>query len=301
MASTEVTISAGQGLSRQISEVARLLETHKEATISAINLAIPSAVNLVELVKHKIKGLHQVNKFERVPDSNKTRVVIKLSLKALDSSEKGYQAPIPDSQVTETPLKEMKLPPRTESRRPAPRGTRRGGFSSSRGVRSRGRPMRGGGRAPRSTRPGEPEASKYVRAPKQSSEANAQPNEVLINAKGRVREFVKAALLNFKKSNMKTVVLKASGTTIPKAVAAAEQIKTYEPGLHQINCIQKRVVKDVFKPIEEGLDDVVIERNLEGVEITLSKDLLDTKNPGFQPPISSDKVQDISVEDVLKF
>ena len=84
MASKEVTVSSTQGLTRVVSEVVTLLETDGEATITAINMAIPSAVNLVELIKHRIKGIYQHNSFERVKDSMKTRVVFKLSLRPLD-------------------------------------------------------------------------------------------------------------------------------------------------------------------------------------------------------------------------
>ena len=96
---SEVTVSSTQGLTRVVSEVVALLESQKEAKITAINMAIPSAVNLVELLKHRVKGLYQQNSFEKVPVSNKTRVIFLLSLKPLDANHNGYQAPLPDSEV----------------------------------------------------------------------------------------------------------------------------------------------------------------------------------------------------------
>ncbi|OMJ68778.1 hypothetical protein SteCoe_33681 [Stentor coeruleus] len=117
MASNEVMVAQHQGIGQKITQVAILLETQREATITAINLAIPSAINLVEMVKHRVKGLYQINTFERVADSKKTRLIIKLSFNPLDPTNKGYQAPIPEDQVNEKSLEELKkplYPPRTQ-------------------------------------------------------------------------------------------------------------------------------------------------------------------------------------------
>ena len=43
---------------------------------------------------------------------------------------------------------------------------------------------------------------------------------------------VKEGLLKIKEDNLNTLVIKGSGTTIPKAVRVAEEIKKYEIGLH---------------------------------------------------------------------
>lgn len=95
------------GISRAVS----LLETHQEVTLSAINSAIPTAIHIAEFLKHRVKNLFQENKFERVDDSNKTRVSIHLSLKPLKVDEKGYQAPIPAAEVTEKSYAELKKLP----------------------------------------------------------------------------------------------------------------------------------------------------------------------------------------------
>ena len=111
MSTTEVTVSKTQTLAFKISKAAELLETNQEVIITAINSAISSAVNLAEVLKHRIKGLHQINKFEKVAESNKTRVIIKLMFNDSQNSETGYQAPIPESEVQEKSLAEMKKLP----------------------------------------------------------------------------------------------------------------------------------------------------------------------------------------------
>ena len=121
MASEEVMVAQNQGIGQKITQVAILLQTQKEAVITAINLAIPAAINLVELIKHRVKGLYQVNTFEKVQDSNKTRLKIRLSFEPLDSADKGYQAPIPFDQVQEKTLDELKKAPvrTSDDNRPA--------------------------------------------------------------------------------------------------------------------------------------------------------------------------------------
>lgn len=111
MAGSEVTVSQSQGLTYNIIQAAELLESQGSVTITAINSAISSAITLAEMLKHKVKGLHQLNAFERLPETTKTKVVIKLSYKAFFNAEKGYQLPIPESEVQEKPLAELKKPP----------------------------------------------------------------------------------------------------------------------------------------------------------------------------------------------
>lgn len=111
MASEEVMVAQNQGIGQKITQVAILLQTQKEATITAINLAIPAAINLVEMLKHRVKGLYQINSFERVENSMKTRLKIKLSFNPLNVADKGYQAPVPEDQVTEKSLDDLKKPP----------------------------------------------------------------------------------------------------------------------------------------------------------------------------------------------
>ena len=386
MSGKEVTVSSTQGLTRVVSEVVTLLETQKEATITAINMAIPSAVSLVELIKHKVKGIYQQNSFERLKDSTKTKVIFKLSLNPLDSTHSGYQPPISESEVQEKSFAEMKKPPvpssnfrkpeggekrdvdesknefyrnkprsawgssrgrssrgRTDrpegSEKPVEKSTtegetkpynsesyrgrgenrgrdfrsRRGrGFRGSRvprgGPRGRGRfgqrgGFRGGDRGPRQdnehNQRREPGMEKYELV-RNREELKKKENEIFVSNAANPILGIKEGLLIFKKNVSNTVVIKASGQALPKAVRVAEEIKRKEPGLHQQNSFQKRVIKDVYKPLEEGLQEVIRDRTIEGIEIVLSKEPLDTKHSGYQPPIAADLVTDLTVEQVEK-
>merc|ERR1712187_560986 len=87
-------------------------------TITGTGNAITKAVTLAEVVKRRFKGLHQVaslstteivDEYEPIEEGldkvTETRTLscieIKLSTDALDASDKGYQAPIPESEVTD--------------------------------------------------------------------------------------------------------------------------------------------------------------------------------------------------------
>ena len=342
-----MTVSSTQGISRAITEVAALLETHKAATITAINLAIPSAVNLVEMMKHRVKGLYQQNYFEKVADSNKTRVVFKLSLIPLDSTHSGYQPPILESEVTEKTFEEMKKPPppsafarRAEnpgesekdaqgeshfrgrvrgrrSRRSSRAGARgergerteRGGRSDRpyevrEGEEGQRRGGRGGarrGRRPRGERTSRPEPGmeKYQLV-KNREETKRQDNEIYVSTRINPILSVKDGLLLFKKKGLTSIVIKGSGGAVAKALQVAEEIREKEHGLHQQTTNEKRVVKDIYRPTEEGLSDVVKERTIDGVQIVLSKSAGDVKHAGYLPPLAADKVRNLTVEQVEK-
>ena len=84
--------------------------------IKGVSNAVESAVKLAELIKHRVKGLHQINKITNITIDDEyepleegldhlkfTRIVtmleIKLSKTPLDRGDIGYQAPIPEDQV----------------------------------------------------------------------------------------------------------------------------------------------------------------------------------------------------------
>lgn len=152
MSGLEVAVSRSQTLAFKVVKAAELLESHQEVYITAINSAISSAIYLVELLKHRVKGLHQDNKFERVENTNRTRLVIRLSLKELSSSSEGYQKPIPESDVQEKSFTELKKLPweGAEKREDGNAETRGRGRGRGRGRwGGRGRWVDRGGRGPR--------------------------------------------------------------------------------------------------------------------------------------------------------
>jgi len=131
-------------------------------------------------------------------------------------------------------------------------------------------------------------------------ETSRQKHEIFVSGTANPIFAIKDGLKLFKKDGLQTIVIKGSGVALSKAVRVAEEIKRKEPGLHQINAFSKKVVQDRYRPLEEGLDEVVKDRTLEGLEITLSKNQLDKNHSGYQAPLPSDKVKNLTLDEVEK-
>merc|ERR1719159_1872004 len=123
---TEIRVTAVGSVSAYVSRAGTVFNELKkpQVTITASGNAISKAVTLAEVVKRRIKGLHQitnissidiVDEYEPIEEGldnvTETRTMscieIKLSKDALDTSDKGYQAPLDESEVTEVEPEEM--------------------------------------------------------------------------------------------------------------------------------------------------------------------------------------------------
>lgn len=118
----EIRVKRKVGIGRYLKRAYDLL-TDKENSnptiiIKGVSNAVESAVKLAELIKHRVKGLHQLNKISNITIDDEyepleegldhlkfTRIVtmleIKLSLTAPDKKDLGYQPPIDESEVQE--------------------------------------------------------------------------------------------------------------------------------------------------------------------------------------------------------
>lgn len=72
---------------------------------------------------------------------------------------------------------------------------------------------------------------------------------------------------------------------------AAEIIKRRVADIHQVTEISSLTIVDVWEPKEEGLDVVEQQRRVSVIQITLSKEPLDTSHIGYQPPLPADQVR----------
>lgn len=84
----EIRVSNSGGFGPLITRAAESLEKNNSVTMSGVNFAISRAVDLSEMLKHKIKGLNQVNTIESLEDQ--TKFSITLSYSASNTSSKGY-------------------------------------------------------------------------------------------------------------------------------------------------------------------------------------------------------------------
>lgn len=70
----------------------------------------------------------------------------------------------------------------------------------------------------------------------------------------------------------------------------AEILKRRVPGIHQITETSSITIVDVWEPKEDGLDTLETQRRVSVINITLSKEPLDTHHIGYQPPLPEDQV-----------
>merc|ERR1712050_724007 len=141
---------------------------------------------------------------------------------------------------------------------------------------------------------------KYRKVAKPKDTSDKADDEIRVTAVGSVSAYVSRAATVYNELNKPKVVIKASGNALTKAVTAAEVIKRRFKGLHQVTALGTVEIVDEYEPLEEGLDKVTDTRNVSTIEITLSKDALDTSNKGYQAPIDQSLVKELDSEEMMK-
>ncbi|GAB5360009.1 hypothetical protein AAMO2058_000590600 [Amorphochlora amoebiformis] len=144
----------------------------------------------------------------------------------------------------------------------------------------------------------------YRRVETKKPEIEIKDDEIRLTAQGRQsRHYVNYALKklgHYKKTigegeeskeeekvegkPLRSIRFRAMGQAINATVIVAEVVKRLVPGLHQITSLSSSEITDVYEPLVEGLRTVVVKRRVPSIEITLSKDPLDTTDVGYQPP-----------------
>jgi DNA-binding protein len=119
-------------------------------------------------------------------------------------------------------------------------------------------------------------------------------NEIRVKRKVGIGRYLKRANDLFAEEGNNQVVIKGVSNAVESAVKLAELIKHRIAGLHQTNKISHITILDEYEPLEEGLDHLKFTRIVTMLEITLSKQPLDTKDIGYQPPIDESLVQPFS-------
>lgn len=115
-------------------------------------------------------------------------------------------------------------------------------------------------------------------------------DEIRVTTIGRMPNYMAYASTLITEQKMRQLTIKASGGAIRHAITLAEELKRRYKGLHQLNKCGITTVTQVYEPIEEGLDQLSEERTVAFLEIKLSFDQLDEKDPGYQMPLSEDLV-----------
>lgn len=83
---------------------------------------------------------------------------------------------------------------------------------------------------------------------------------------------------------LRQVVFSGSGRAVTKTITCAEIMKRKVGSLHQLTKLRYKVVKEVWESSEGGTSEMTVHRTVPSISILLSKDPLDPKEPGYQPP-----------------
>jgi len=141
---------------------------------------------------------------------------------------------------------------------------------------------------------------KYRKVQKPKEAVEKAEEEIRLTATGSISAYVSRAAKLFNELEKSKIIITATGNALTKAVTTAEVIKRRFKGLHQITKIGSTEIVDEYEPIEEGLDKVTDTRTVPFVEITLSKDSLDSSDLGYQAPIDESLVKDYDPEEMIK-
>ncbi|MCO5584261.1 hypothetical protein L7F22_038185 [Adiantum nelumboides] len=137
------------------------------------------------------------------------------------------------------------------------------------------------------------ESYKRVASTRTATPPSLKENEIRITAQGLSGSYVSYATSLFQDNNVTEVVLTAMGRVISKAVLVAEILKKRVRGLHQDISLASSDVKDVWEPLEEGLNTLEMVRHVSMISIILSTKQLDVSSCGYQPPATK-QVQPLS-------
>ena len=136
--------------------------------------------------------------------------------------------------------------------------------------------------------------NKYIKIkPEEAEKAKSAENEIRISTRRRPNSYIIYAAVLFLEKQFDTVVLKGIGETIPQMLMVADVLRRRIKGIHQVNTISSINVQDIYEPLEEGLDTVIVTRTLSMLEVKLTTkpSAEDLKAAGYQKPIPDEDVQ----------
>ncbi|XP_060079290.1 ribonuclease P protein subunit p25-like protein isoform X2 [Ylistrum balloti] len=108
--------------------------------------------------------------------------------------------------------------------------------------------------------------------------------EMKVTVGSKLRNLLGYSMKKIKEPEVKQMTWNASGQAIGKAISCAEIMKRKNKSLHQITKLMNRRVEEYWEPKLEGLDRLKVNRDIPAICILLSKDQLDTTDPGYQAP-----------------
>eukprot|EP00830_Metopus_es_P013154 TRINITY_DN3146_c0_g1_i1.p1 TRINITY_DN3146_c0_g1~~TRINITY_DN3146_c0_g1_i1.p1 ORF type:complete len:277 (-),score=72.76 TRINITY_DN3146_c0_g1_i1:20-799(-) len=116
------------------------------------------------------------------------------------------------------------------------------------------------------------------------------PTEIRVNGNTRTVFYLNYIASLFEKG-FGRIEIKGAGYAISTALNLSSLVRKRFAGLHQIVEFGQIDVEDVYEPIEEGLDNVVLKKQMPILTIVLSKKELDRDHPGYDAPLPASEIQ----------
>ncbi|SBT80770.1 DNA/RNA-binding protein Alba 1, putative [Plasmodium malariae] len=124
-------------------------------------------------------------------------------------------------------------------------------------------------------------------------------DEMRITSTGRMTNYVNYGAKILGEEDKKSLKIKATGNAIGKAVTLAEIIKRRFKGLHQITRCGSTVITDQYVSGQDNNEHVVQEKTVSFIDILLSREQLDVKDAGYQPPLDEKYVKEMTTEEIV--
>ncbi|XP_033020365.1 ribonuclease P protein subunit p25-like protein [Lacerta agilis] len=114
--------------------------------------------------------------------------------------------------------------------------------------------------------------------------------EMKVKDGSKIRNLMGYAIGKMESEAVRQVLFSGAGKAISKTITCVEIMKRRLQSLHQITKVFFRQTEEIWEPIvpEAGLDSLTVKRNIPAICVLLSKDPLDTQEPGYQAPGSFD-------------
>ncbi|ELV13331.1 Ribonuclease P protein subunit p25 [Tupaia chinensis] len=110
----------------------------------------------------------------------------------------------------------------------------------------------------------------------------------------KIRNLMAFATASMAQPATRAIVFSGCGGATTKTVTCAEILKRRLAGLHQVTRLRYRSVREVWESLPPGPTPALapgepaaslsVLKNVPGLAILLSKDALDPRQPGYQPP-----------------
>lgn len=84
--------------------------------------------------------------------------------------------------------------------------------------------------------------------------------------------------------SLRQVVFTGSGRGVTKTITCVEIFKRKVGGLHQVSKLYYKTVNEIWESPQQGAPRVPVQTKVPAICILLSKDPLDAREPGYQPP-----------------